>query len=102
MTFDKPITIQKLDEDTEQWSDKYYLHARVNKTTGTEYVNAGANQSQATKTFEVRYFAGIADIDFNRGLYRIVYRDVPYNIVDYDDFQERHQTVKLEGVSYSV
>lgn len=102
MTFDKPIIIQKIDEDTELWSDKYYLHARVNKTTGSEFFNAGATQSQATKTFEVRYFAGISDIDFNRGLYRIVYRDVPYDIVDYDDFQERHQTVKLEGVSYSV
>ena len=102
MTYDKPITIQKIDEDTEKWSGKYYLHARVNKTTGAEFTEAGATQSQARKTFEVRYFAGIADIDFNRGLYRIVYRDVPYNIVDYDDFQERHQTVKLEGVTYGV
>lgn len=102
MTYDKSITIQKINDVSEQWSDKYYLHARVNKTTGSEFTNGGATQSQATKTFEVRYFAGIADIDFNRGLYRIVYRGVPFNIVDYDDFEERHQTVRLEGVSYSV
>lgn len=98
--FDKPITIQKIDEDTEQWTDLYYLHARVNKSGGSEYLNAGANQSKSTRVFEVRYFKNLENIDNERGLYRIVYRGVLYNITDYDDFQEQHKTVKLLGVSY--
>lgn len=100
MTFDKPIVIQKIDQETEQWSNLWPLHARINKTTGSEYVEAGADRSQSTKTFEVRYFAGIEDIDFNRGLYRILYRGHTFNIVDYDDYMESHQVVKLKAVSY--
>lgn len=100
MTFDRPIVIQTIDQETEQWSNLWPLHARINKTTGSEYVEAGADRSQSTKTFEVRYFAGIEDIDFNRGLYRIIYRGHTFNIVDYDDYMEYHQVVKLKAVSY--
>lgn len=100
MTFDKPIVIQKIDQDTETWSDLWPLHARINKTTGTEFVEAGADRSQSTKTFELRYFTDLEDVDFNRGLYRIMYRDHAYNIVDYDDYMEKHQTVRLKAVSY--
>jgi SPP1 family predicted phage head-tail adaptor len=100
MTFDKPIVIQKIDQDTEEWSDLWPLHARINKTTGTEFVEAGADRSQSTKTFELRYFTELEDVDFNRGLYRIMYRDHAYNIVDYDDYMEKHQTVRLKAVSY--
>lgn len=100
MTYDRPIVIQKIDEDTEVWSDLWFLHARINKTTGSEFVEAGAIQSQTTKTFELRYFAGLEDVDFNRGLYRIVYRGYNFNIVDYDDYMEKHRTVRLKGISY--
>lgn len=100
MTYDKPIVIQKIDQDTETWSDLWPLHARINKTTGTEFVEAGADRSQSTKTFELRYFTELEDVDFNRGLYRIMYRDHAYNIVDYDDYMEKHQTVRLKAVSY--
>ena len=100
MTFDKPIIIQKIDQNTELWADLWALHARVNKTTGSEFVEAGANISQSTKTFELRYFAGLEDVDFNRGLYRILYRGYTFNIVDYDDYMEKHQVVKIKAVSY--
>lgn len=102
MTYDKPIVIQKRDEATEQWSNLWSLHARVNKTVGSEFVQGGANQSESTKTFEVRYFTALQDVDYNRGLYRIVYKGVNYNIVDYDDYMERHKAVTLEGVSYGA
>lgn len=99
MVFDKPIEIQKINENTEKWDNVYSLHARVNKSKGTEYLGAGANQSQSTRVFEVRYFKGIENIDYSRGLYRIVYRGYVYNLVDYDDYLEQHKTVKLLGVS---
>lgn len=98
--FDKPIIIQKIDEDTEKWTDLYKLHARVNKSGGSEYLNAGAIQSKSNRVFEVRYFKALEDIDDNRGLYRLIYRGRTYNITDYDDFQEKHKTIKLLGVSY--
>lgn len=100
MAYDKPITIQKIDESTEVWSDHWNLHARVNKTTGSEYVEAGANRSQSTKTFELRYFNGLEAIDYNRGLYRIKYRGHTYNILDYDDYMETHINIKIKAVSY--
>ena len=99
MTYDKPITIQKISEESETWEDLFSLHARVNKTGGSEYLNAGANQSRSNLTFEVRYFEKLEDINYDRGSYRIVYRGRVFNITDYDDFQEKHLTVKLLGVS---
>lgn len=100
MVYDKPIIIQKVDTATREWSDLYKPHARVNKTGGSEYLNAGANQSKSTRVFEIRYFKDLEDIDENRGIYRIIYRGRTYNITDYDDYLEEHKTVKLLGVSY--
>lgn len=100
MVYDKPIIIQKINEDSEKWEDLYTLHARVNKSGGSEYLGAGANQSQSSRAFEIRYFKDLEDIDFNRGSYRIVYRGQMYNITDYDDYLDQHKTVKLLGVSY--
>lgn len=100
MVYDKPIIIQKISEATEKWEDLFTLHARVNKSNGSEYLNAGAVQSKSTRVFEVRYFKKLEDIDDNRGSYRIIYRDRTYNITDYDDYLEQHKTVKLLGVAY--
>ena len=100
MVYDKPITIQKINEDTEVWEDLYHLHARVNKSNGSEYLNAGANRSKSNRVFELHYFKDLEDIDDNRGLYRLVYRGKLYNITDYDDYLEQHRTIKLLGVSY--
>lgn len=99
--FDRPIIIQKINELTETWENKYTLHARINKTKGdNEYLDAGAIRSKRTLTFEVRYFKEIEDISFNTQRYRISYQCVPYNIEYYDDYMLSHKTVKLLGVSY--
>ena len=97
--YDKLISIQRINEDTELWEDVYNLHASVNKAkANNEYLNAGAIQDKVAKTFEVRYFKALKDIEFNTQLYRIIYEGNPYNITDYDDFKEEHITVKLLGV----
>lgn len=99
--FDRPVTIQKLDNKSKRWEDLYKVHASINKAkSDNEYLNAGAIQAKRNLAFEVRYFAGLEDISLNLQVYRILYRDVPYNIVDFDDFMLRHNTVKLLGVSY--
>lgn len=100
MVFDKPIIMQKINEESETWEDLYNLHARVNKSGGSEYLNAGANQSKSNRVFEVRYFKELEAIDDDRGSYRIIYRGKFYNITDYDDYLEQHKTIKLLGVSY--
>lgn len=100
ITYDRPIKIQMIDKTTEQWSDVWSLHAHVNKSTGSEYVQGGANQSKATINFDVRFFRDLEDVNYRRGMYRIIYRNRPFNITDYDDFEDRHQSVRLTGVSY--
>ena len=99
--FNKSITIQKCDED-EKWSTLFTLYARINKSSSSknEYLNGGAERSRASKTFEVRYMEQLSVIQFNTQSYRIVYEGVNYNITDYDDFMEKHQFIKLVGVSY--
>ena len=100
MMYDKPITVQVQDSKTEQWADKLKLHARVNKTGGGQALNAGADQYRASLTFEVRYVKELEDIAFSPQPYRIIYRGRTFKVVDYDDYQEQHRTVKLVGELY--
>jgi SPP1 family predicted phage head-tail adaptor len=99
--FDRPVSIQRINDDTEQWETVYTVHAAINKAKADdEYLNAGAIQAKKNLIFEVRYFAGLEDIGLNLQTYRLVYMGVPYNIGDYDDYMLQHKTVKLLGVSY--
>ena len=99
--YDRPISIQRINEVTELWEDVFKVHASINKAkTDNEYLNAGAIQAKRNLTFEVRYFADLEDISFNLQSYRIVYQGIPYNIEDYDDFMLKHRSVKILGVSY--
>ena len=100
MIFDKPITIQEQNPDTEEWADRWNLHARVNKTGGGQALNAGADQYCATLNFEVRYFSALEEVRYNPQPFRIVYRGHLFKMVDYDDYMEQHQTVKLVGEAY--
>lgn len=100
MAYDKPITIQVQDENTEQWSDSLHLHAKVNKTGGGQALNAGADQYRASLTFEVRYCKQLEQLRFGVQPFRIIYRGHTFKVADYDDFMEQHQTVKLVGELY--
>lgn len=99
--FDRPITIQKINELTEDWDDVYKVHAAVNKAkANSEYLNAGAIQGKINLVFEVRFFKDLEAISSDMQSYRVVYNGTPYNITDYDDYKLLHKTVKLLGVSY--
>ena len=98
--FDKPVTIQKINEDTEEWADYLKLHASVNKTRQTAYLGAGASQSKNTLTFEFRYNPLFKDIAINTQLYRMVFDGHNYRVMEYDDYMLKHLTVKLVGESY--
>lgn len=100
MIYDKPIIIQAQDPETEEWADKWKLHARVNKTGGGQALNAGADQYKATLTFDLRYFKGLEELRYNPQPFRVLYRGHTFKVVDYDDFMEQHRTVKLVGEAY--
>ena len=102
MKYRTPITIEKLNIQTEEW-EAYLdlLHANINKNAkDNEFLSSGAVQSKRELAFDVRYCPPLKEIARNTQLYRIVYDGVPYNIADYDDYNERHQNVRLLGVSY--
>ena len=100
MIYDKPITIPSQDPNTEEWTDRWALHARVNKTGGGQALAAGADQYRATLTFEVRYFKALEEMRYNPQPFRVVYRGHTFKVVDYDDFMEQHCSVKLVGEAY--
>lgn len=100
MIFDKRITIQMQDPDTEEWADKWKPLARINKAGGGQSLNAGADQYRATLTFEVRYFKALEEMRYNPQPFRIMYQGHSFKLVDYDDFMEQHRTVKLVGEHY--
>lgn len=99
--FDRPITIQKINEITEDWDDVFKVHASINKAkSNNEYLSAGAIQGKISLVFELRFFKNLEAISDDMQSYRVVYNGKPYNITDYDDYKLLHKTVKLLGVSY--
>lgn len=100
MLFDKPITVQRQNQDTEAWEPAWFLHARINKTGGGQAMTAGADQFRATLTFELRYFDALDAVRYNPQLYRVVYRGHTFKVADYDDYQEQHRVIKIAGELY--
>ena len=96
MVFDKPIVIEKMDEETEKYSEFASLKARINKSKGSEYMDSGA--VQISQELVVRYFSKLKDISLNTQLYRIIYDGIKYDIQDYDNYMLKNQTIKLIGV----
>lgn len=102
MTYNLPIMLIRYDEEAREWKDDALLHARINKTGGSEYWGSGAYQSKATLTFEVRYSPKVAPIFLNTQLYRIRYNGAEYDIEDVDDYLQQHRTLKISGVARGV
>lgn len=102
MVYDKIIKIQKFNEEVEEWEDLFpLLHANINKhKSDDKYLGSKAIQDKISFVFRVRYFKAIEEIFANLQIYRIVYNGINYEIVDYDDYKLKHQSVKLLGVSY--
>lgn len=93
------ITIQRLENDR-RWAEVTKLHAGVNKSSGKEYLQGGAVQAQMQLVLDLRYSALINEMRLNTQRYRITYNGGIYKIVDFDDYMERHRSVRLLGVSY--
>lgn len=98
--FDKPIDLQKQDEETELWETVQHLHAEVNKAGGQENFAARADQFHAKLQFKLQYFPGIESVRNAPQLWRILYKGELYQVIDYDDYQERHRIVRIVGERY--
>lgn len=96
-----PMVIQVIDPDTEEWSDHLSLHAlQVNKAGAGESFNAGAEQYHPRLTFRLRWCKELESIKYNTQQYRIVYKGHTFNIVDIDDYMEKHREINLVGEAY--
>lgn len=96
-----PLTIQRQDPDTEDWTNHLQLHAlQVNKTGAGENFNAGAEQYHPRLTFKLRWCKELEAIKYKPQLHRIVYHGHTFDIQDYDDYMEQHIFVNLVGVAY--
>ena len=91
------ITTDSVGNHTATWTDYYTCHAYANiaqtENGGKEYTAAGQTIGSDAFIFTVRYCAALTDIDSTK--YRIIFNDHFYNIVKVDDFQFRHETLKL-------
>ena len=102
MTYNLPIILVQYNESSGEWEEIALLHARINKTGGSENWSSGAYQSRATLTFEVRYSPKVASIFLNTQLYRIRYNGAEYDVEDVDDYLQKHRTLKIVGVARGV
>lgn len=104
MIYDRPIYIYRVNEETENFV-RYEklprpLHAAVNKARNKdEYLSGGSTQHQTRLTFDVRYAPPLQDIFDNPQMYRILFDGKFYDIVDVDDYQLQHRTLRMAGVS---
>lgn len=98
--YDKPIVVERKDEETQEWAPVWNLHAAVNYSQGTEHADGGSQRSVQTLTFKVRWFAGLKDVARNTQLYRIAYDGATFDIQTYDDFMERHREARMQAASY--
>lgn len=99
MILNQKIQIQKFNEDNDSYSDYYSCHAQVNKTGGNEYLIAGAVSTKNKFTFIVRYCEELKNLQFDTQSYRIIFNGIIFNILDADDFMQRHKTIKIIGES---
>lgn len=100
MRYDKPITVQVQNFDTEEWTDALKLHARVNTNTGSTASSAGTDTYKKTLKFTVRYVKALEDISYNPQPFRILYRGHAFKVTDYDDYMEQHREVTMVGEFY--
>lgn len=95
--YNKPILIQKLNNETEEWIDYYSTHAEINKASGKEYYNASTNISASTFNFFTRYCSLLEDIQYNTSFYRVVYNNKIFDIVNTDNKNLKNHELIIIG-----
>lgn len=95
------VRVEKQDPDTEEWA--FYMKAtarKINRAGGGEGFGAGAGQFHRRLTFVFPYLSAWRPVLAAPQIHRIVYNGQTFNIVDVDDFMERHQDLTVVGAAY--
>lgn len=89
------VTSDALGNHIESWELYYDCSAYANMSSGREYEAAGHTVSSDTIVFTIRYCALTKAL--NTKEYRIIFDGDIYNITAIDDYQYRHETLKITG-----
>ena len=87
------VTIDSIGNRTNTWTAWHSCFAYVNMQTGGEHESTGRTIVTDTLVFTVRYCSALAGMQPDG--YRISFNGRLYNITAVDDFQFRHETLKL-------
>ena len=87
------VSVDSIGNRTNTWADYLTCRAYVNTSYGYEHQAAGQTVDTATLTFTVRYCSALENIHSDG--YRILFGGELYNITYIDDYQFRHETLKL-------
>lgn len=80
---------------TDAWTNYYSCYAYVNALSGDELIQARAARLKESVNITIRYSPIVSKLDSRD--YRIVFNDVVYNIIYIDDYQLRHETLKINA-----
>jgi hypothetical protein len=96
-----PVTLQRLDPDSEEYVDVHRLHAvQVNHKAGTETFDSAAGQYHVSLTFRFAWTKIIEQVRFAPQRYRLVFNGQTFAVAGYDDYMESHLYVVITGVAY--
>lgn len=102
LVYDKPVTLQRQVPDTGAWEDVQHLHANVNKAVSQQFFSAEHERVRQRLLFRLRYYSGLEAVRSSLQDYRIDYGGAHFEIVDYDDYNERRRVIKLTGEQYEL
>lgn len=102
LVYDKPVILQKQIPDTGAWTDVQHLHANVNKAVSTQNFSAENERLRQRLLFRLRYYAELENVRHSLQDYRIDYSGQHFELVDYDDYNERRRVIKLTGELYEL
>lgn len=80
------IVFEKMDADTEEWSQYYSCKAKINTSGGNEYLAGGAERSSSDAVFTVRYCNDLKDIYLDTQSYRILFRNGVFDVKVVDNY----------------
>lgn len=92
------ITFEKMDVDTEEWSEYYKCFAKSNPSGGNKYFMGNVEQSNSDTTFTVRYCNVLKDIYLNTQIYRIKFENGTFDVKAADDYMFLHKYLNIKTV----
>lgn len=83
------------------WTNFKTIYAQINNLYGDEYWKAAAHNQENMVVFIIRWTAELDKLINNKMLteYRILYKDIPYEIISFDNIKYQNKLVKIKAVN---